>query len=178
MHDFKNFRLSTALTPVQQDLKDTFSIEFCEDENGIDWYHCRAFFSPDTWKFTYDATGRILSASMDATMLRPTGVSVAEINAGDFPAEFGRDSSVFWRYQDGAISLVPPDPFTLATERREQDMAAATLRINALTQAQEDGDITPEEETELATLREYRSSLRRLDLSVAPDIDWPVAPVL
>ncbi|MGY9919558.1 tail fiber assembly protein, partial [Citrobacter freundii] len=36
-----------------------------------------------------------------------------------------------------------------------------------------DGDITGDELTELATLREVRTKLRRLDLSTAPDIDWP-----
>ncbi|MBC2610113.1 tail fiber assembly protein [Citrobacter braakii] len=29
------------------------------------------------------------------------------------------------------------------------------------------------EETELAALRSYRTELRRIDLSSAPDINWP-----
>ncbi|EGT0678932.1 tail fiber assembly protein [Citrobacter braakii] len=34
-------------------------------------------------------------------------------------------------------------------------------------------DISASEETELAALRSYRTELRRIDLSSAPDINWP-----
>ena len=58
-------------------------------------------------------------------------------------------------------------------------MTEATKRINWLEAAQEDGDITAEEETELTALRTYRSELRRLDLSYINNIEsynaiiWP-----
>ena len=55
-------------------------------------------------------------------------------------------------------------------------MAVATTRITWLQGAQEDGDITAEEEAELTALRAYRTALRRLDLSTAPDINWPEVP--
>ncbi|MGB3253698.1 tail fiber assembly protein [Buttiauxella gaviniae] len=177
MKNFKNFKTSTDLTPVQQDLKESFNIEFCEDENGIDWYHCRAFFSPDTLKVTYDTNGRIIAASTDVTMLRPVNLSVAEISLSDVPPGFDAVQGE-WLFSQGEIIPVPVDAVAVATQQRDSEMTATTLRITALTQAQEDDDITLDEETELAALREYRTSLRRLDLSVAPDIDWPVAPVL
>ncbi|EPC3501326.1 MULTISPECIES: tail fiber assembly protein [Enterobacteriaceae] len=65
------------------------------------------------------------------------------------------------------------DYVALATAERDRRMAVVTARINQLTEAQDDGDITGDELTELATLREVRTKLRRLDLSTAPDIDWP-----
>ncbi|ENT8809373.1 tail fiber assembly protein, partial [Citrobacter freundii] len=64
------------------------------------------------------------------------------------------------------------DYVALATAERDRRMAVVTARINQLTEAQDDGDITGDELTELATLREVRTKLRRLDLSTAPDIDW------
>ena len=65
------------------------------------------------------------------------------------------------------------DYVALATAERDRRMAVVTARINQLTEAQDDGDITGDELTELATLREVRTKLRRLDLSKAPDINWP-----
>lgn len=64
----------------------------------------------------------------------------------------------------------------IATTKRDKLMAVATTRITWLQGAQEDGDITAEEEAELTALRAYRTALRRLDLSTAPDINWPEVP--
>lgn len=77
--------------------------------------------------------------------------------------------------EDGYPVLSDPETdFTaVAVQRRDSEMALASARINALTDAQDDGDITPEEVEELAALREKRTRLRRLDLTTAPDIDWP-----
>lgn len=60
-----------------------------------------------------------------------------------------------------------------ATVERDRRMAAVTARITELTEAQDDGDITDAEQQELAALRDSRTKLRRLDLTKAPDIDWP-----
>lgn len=176
MNNFKNFTLSTALTPVQQDLKNEFSIEFCEDETGIDWYHLRFKFSENTLKLVYDSTGLIVSASYDADTLRPLGMSVAEISPEDVPAEFSVSHGQRWIFQDGKIAPEPVNYVAVATSRRTTLMAEVSARIAALTEAQDDGDITSDELTELEALRECRIALRRLDLSTAPDISWPVIP--
>lgn len=55
-------------------------------------------------------------------------------------------------------------------------MAAVTIRISALVEAQDDDDITSDEEVELIALRAQRTKLRRLDISKAPNIDWPEMP--
>ena len=60
-----------------------------------------------------------------------------------------------------------------AETERNNRMAEVTTRIDWLEDAQKDGDISAEEEKELATLRAYRIALRRLDLSSAPDVNWP-----
>ncbi|EBZ5074362.1 tail fiber assembly protein [Salmonella enterica] len=61
----------------------------------------------------------------------------------------------------------------IAADERDKLMASATARINQLVEAQDDDDITADELSELTALREYRTNLRRLELSTAPDIDWP-----
>ncbi|HBC0566351.1 TPA: tail fiber assembly protein, partial [Escherichia coli] len=64
----------------------------------------------------------------------------------------------------------------VATQRRDSEMALASARINSLAEAQDDGDITSEELAELAAWRIYRTALRRLDISTAPEIIWPERP--
>ncbi|HED3638200.1 TPA: tail fiber assembly protein, partial [Citrobacter freundii] len=65
---------------------------------------------------------------------------------------------------------------------RNSRMNEATARINWLSAAQEDGDITDKEEAELTALRAYRTALRRLDFSNVTDkesyiaINWPEKP--
>ncbi|EEG2306608.1 tail fiber assembly protein, partial [Salmonella enterica] len=49
-------------------------------------------------------------------------------------------------------------------------------KINQLMEAQDDSDITATELLELSALREYRTKLRRMDLTAAPNINWPVYP--
>lgn len=82
------------------------------------------------------------------------------------------DGKMIW--VDAPIN--PEELIENAEFRRNSEMKAATTRINALVEAQEDGDITPEEEAELTALRAHRTWLRRLDLSTAPDIQWEEMP--
>ncbi|EAA5759857.1 tail fiber assembly protein [Salmonella enterica] len=65
------------------------------------------------------------------------------------------------------------DYSAIAADERDKLMASATAKINHLLDAQDDDDITDDELSELSALREYRSKLRRLDLTTAPDIEWP-----
>lgn len=176
LNNFKNFTLSTALTPVQQDLKNEFCIEFCEDETGIDWYHLRLKFSENTLKLVYDSTGLIVSASYDADSLRPLGMSVTEISPEDIPPGFAVSHDQRWIFQDGKIAPEPVNYIAVATSHRDTLMAEVSARISQLAAAQDDGDITPDELSKLAALREVRAKLRRIDLSPAPYIDWPVIP--
>lgn len=80
-----------------------------------------------------------------------------------------------WFYKDGKLQQIR-DYQSIAAAERDRRMAEATTRINWLEAAQQDGDISADEEAELTALRAYRTTLRRLDLSVAPDINWPVRP--
>lgn len=68
------------------------------------------------------------------------------------------------------------DYVALATAERDRRSAAVTAKINQLMEAQDDNDITATELLELSALREYRTKLRRMDLTAAPDINWPEPP--
>lgn len=173
MKNFKNFRLSTALTPVQQDMKDAYNIQFCEDDEGVDWYHRRGMFAPDTLKVIYDSQGYICMADIDACLLQnPVGLSVAEVDVQEVPANFSeRFRDGIWKYENGKIIPCPVRQLAIAMRMREKEMTELSSRITMLVEAQDDGNISDDELAELAALRARRTKLRRLDLSSTPDIN-------
>ncbi|WP_284958533.1 tail fiber assembly protein [Enterobacter cloacae] len=77
--------------------------------------------------------------------------------------------------------VVPPEPskellIRNAEAYRNTLIAKASLEIEILMDAETEGSITDSEKELLASWKSYRLSLRRLDLTTAPDIDWPGAP--
>ncbi|EHH3043175.1 tail fiber assembly protein [Salmonella enterica] len=173
MKHFKNFTKTTELTPVQQELSENCSIQFIQDESGVDWYVLQKLFHSDTLKIQYDKTGLIISADKDVTKLFPLNCSVVEFADTDIPDDFQPGN---FTYSNGTIAPVQTDYVALATADRDRRMAAVTIKINQLMEAQDDSDITATELLELSALREYRTKLRRMDLTAAPNINWPVYP--
>lgn len=143
---------------------------YLQTPDGLDWYYHRASFQPDTMKICYDRDNVIRMFHQDAQRLWPVGLSVTEVSADSVPDSL--DIHGGWLYDNGEIKPVPVDHVAEAEKRRELEMGVVSARITVLSAAQDDGDITADEEAELATLRTRRSFLRRLDLSSAPDIDW------
>lgn len=85
----------------------------------------------------------------------------------------GKNGSPKW------VAIPAPEVATLITiaeEERKRLMSSAGTRIDWLTAAQEDGDISEGETAELEALRAYRTELRRLDITTAPKIKWPELP--
>ncbi|HGG8900254.1 tail fiber assembly protein [Enterobacter cloacae] len=77
--------------------------------------------------------------------------------------------------------VAPPEPskemlIRNAEVNRDALTARASREIDILTDAESDGSITDEEKELLAKWKAYRLALRRLDLTSAPDIDWPEQP--
>ncbi|EPE1341505.1 tail fiber assembly protein [Salmonella enterica] len=173
MKHFKSFTKTTELTPVQQELSENCSIQFINDEAGIDWYILQKLFHSDTLKIQYDKTGLIISADKDVTKLFPLNCSVVEFADTDIPDDFQPGN---FTYSNGTIAPVQTDYVALATADRDRRMAAVTIKINQLMEAQDDSDITATELLELSALREYRTKLRQMDLTAAPNINWPVYP--
>ncbi|WP_338463862.1 tail fiber assembly protein [Franconibacter daqui] len=162
-------------TPEFMDLMN-FRAIFLESEDGLDWYFHMSRFQADTLKVCFDENNIIRSFSYEADRLFPSGLSVTEVAAEKVPE--GLNIHGGWILYNGEIIPAPVDYVALAEKQRDSEMTVATERINALAAAQEDDDITDEEEKTLAALRIYRSALRRLDVSTAPDIDWPKKPML
>lgn len=165
------------LINLQRYIPDEFfngvGIQYFKDETGKDWFKHLPKFTRQYSLAVENDTGIIRSISEDASKIYPVGLTVIDIDT----LPDGCDISGAWLYKNEKIVPAPIDYLHIATLRRDSEMAAATLRITALVEAQDDGDITDAEKTALAAWREYRSALRRLDISAAPDIDWPDVPL-
>ncbi|WP_208951211.1 tail fiber assembly protein [Rahnella sp. ChDrAdgB13] len=75
----------------------------------------------------------------------------------------------------------PPAPtqeelIAQATTQRDSLMAIATSAIAPLQDAVDIDEATDEEIALLKAWKKYRVALSRLDLSTAPDIEWPTQP--
>ncbi|MBJ8797320.1 tail fiber assembly protein [Citrobacter freundii] len=144
---------------------------FLRDEKGNDWYDVIELFDESkTLKIGYDDDGRVRTFTTNIHAFFPVNMSVVELPAtkANLRVTLGDD----WFYKDGKLQQIR-DYLAQAEAERDRRMAEMTARIDWLEAAQKDGDISAEEETELAVLRASRTKLRRLDLSSAPDINWP-----
>lgn len=173
MQHLKNLKTYTPDDEYSLLLMKEHSAEFFISDDGRDWYESQASFSPDTLKVAYDEAGIIRSISQDVSSIYPRDLSVVEFPATK--ANLRVTLGDYWFYKDGKLQQIRDYLADAETERNSR-MADATARIDWLEDAQKDGDISSDEETELATLRAYRTALRRLDLSTAPDINWPEVP--
>ncbi|OUE55220.1 hypothetical protein AZ003_004161 [Citrobacter freundii] len=150
------------------------NVLFLQDDKGNDWYDViKLFDESKTLKIGYDDDGRVRTFTTNIHALFPVNLSVVELPAtkANLRVTLGDD----WFYKDGKLQQIR-NYLADAEAERGNRMAEVTTRIDWLEDAQKDGDISSDEQTELAALRAYRTALRRLDLSTAPDIDWPEVP--
>ncbi|EOZ9155382.1 tail fiber assembly protein [Citrobacter freundii] len=180
MQEFGKFSTYTPDDPNKPKSIDGQNVMYLRDEDGNDWYEVKALFDElTTLKVGFDDEGRVKTFSTNIHAFFPANLSVVELPAtkANLSVTLGDD----WFYKDGKLQQIR-DYQAIAVAERDNRMAEATKRINWLEAAQEDGDITNEEETELSALRSYRTELRRLDLSHITDtesydgIEWPNKP--
>lgn len=175
MQSFGKFIPYTPDTTNRPKVIDGQNVLFLQDDKGNDWYDVIELFDESkTLKIGYDDDGRVRTFTTNIHALFPVNLSVVELPAtkANLRVTLGDD----WFYKDGKLQQVRDYLADAETERNSR-MNEATARINWLEDAQKDGDISDEEVAELAELRAYRTALRRLDLSAAPKINWPDAPV-
>lgn len=151
------------------------AVLYLRDEQGNDWYDTQKLFSENTLKVGYDEEGRVRTFCTDVYAFFPMNLAAVELPAtkANMRVSLGDD----WFYKDGKLQQIRDQQAIAATER-DNRMSEATRRIDWLTGALEDGDISEDETAELEALRAYRAALRRLDLTTAPKIGWPAKPEL
>lgn len=171
MQSFGKFTPYTPDTSDRPKIIDGQNVLFLQDDKGNDWYDVIELFDESkTLKIGYDDDGAVRTFSTNIHAFFPVNLSVVELPAtkANLRVTLGND----WFYKNGELQQIR-DHLATAEAERDRRMAEATTRIDWLDAAQKDGDITGEEEAELAALRAYRTALRRLDLTTAPDVKWP-----
>ena len=171
MQRFGKFTPYTPDTTDRPKIIDGQNVLFLQDDKGNDWYDVIELFDESkTLKIGYDDDGAVRTFSTNIHAFFPVNLSVAELPAtkDNLRVTLGDD----WFYKDGKLQQIR-NHLADAEAERDRRMAKATARIDWLEAAQKDGDISADEETELAALRAYRTALRRLDLTTAPDVKWP-----
>ena len=174
MQSFGKFIPYTPDTTDRPKIIDGQNVLFLQDDKGNDWYDViKLFDESKTLKIGYDDDGRVRTFTTNIHAFFPVNMSVAELPAtkANLRVTLGDD----WFYKDGKLQQIR-NHLADAEAERDSRMAEVTTRIDWLEDAQKDGDISSDEETELAKLRAFRTALRRLDLSTAPDINWPEVP--
>lgn len=170
----QRFGKFTPYTPDATDrpkIIDGQNVLFLQDDKGNDWYDViKLFDESETLKIGYDDDGRVRTFTTNIHAFFPVNLSVVELPATEenMRVTLGND----WHYKDGELQQIH-DHLADAEAERDRRMAEMTARIGWLEAAQKDGDISADEEAELAALRASRIKLRRLDLSSAPDVNWP-----
>lgn len=175
MQRFGKFTPYTPDTTDRPKIIDGQNVLFLQDDKGNDWYDVIELFDESkTLKIGYGDDGAVRTFSTNIHAFFPVNLSVAELPAtkDNLRVTLGDD----WFYKDGKLQQIR-NHLADAEAERDRRMAKATARIDWLEAAQKDGDISADEETELAALRAYRTALRRLDLTTAPDVKWPEYPV-
>ena len=174
MQSFGKFTPYMPDTTDRPKIIDGQNVMFLQDDKGNDWYDViKLFDESKTLKIGYDDDGRVRTFTTNIHAFFPVNMSVVELSAtkANLRVTLGDD----WFYKDGKLQQIR-DHLANAEAERDSRMAEVTTRIDWLEDAQKDGDISSDEETELASLRAYRTALRRLDLTTAPDINWPEVP--
>ncbi|WP_406704889.1 tail fiber assembly protein [Sodalis sp.] len=157
------------------------SAVFLKDEDGNDWYEVQKRFATDTLKIAYtEVTGVINMAAMDADMLMPFDMSVTEVDAGILSkVDIHSLIKGEWMFKDGKIQ---PRIYTHAELEQKatwekDNLLDKAARVIAPLQDAVDLDIATEaEKSALLAWKKYRVLLNRVDISTAPDIDWPEPP--
>lgn len=165
------FRLTEDLTPVQKEMSENYSVLFLNDESGTDWYVYQKRFQDDTWKVAVDEQGKVISLSQDCSSLFPQNLIVVEIEK--LPSGFNMKEP--WFINLDTLEVYRDEKY-MAEEKLRKLTDDATLIMQPLIQAEEDGDLTEDESEKLRAYRQYRTELRRLDVSNAPNIHWPSIP--
>lgn len=171
---FKKFELYTP-----EHIPEEFvghNIIFCRSSCGMDWYELRDKLSKDSTKILFNPeTGTIGWHGKDVSKVFANKMSFLEtknVPVG-FPTEDGADATD-WMVDDKG-DIVPNMPVIQRKFDREVSlrMNPITNRINFITEAMEDGDATPEEISELASLKQRRSVLRRITPEMVESDGWP-----
>lgn len=177
MLDMKGFKPYLPRDDAAITLREQFNVTFFISEDGRDWYQNQGAFADDTLKVAYDDRGIIRSISQDVSKIHPGGLSVAEVANTDKNRQ--ADISGGWVYKKGKISrlaLTAEQIVGQALDEKKQRLKDVEAEIAPLERAVRLDMATREDAELLSALERYSVLVNQIDVSAAPDIEWPVKP--
>ncbi|PVJ38445.1 tail fiber assembly protein, partial [Salmonella enterica subsp. enterica serovar Gaminara] len=129
-------------------------------------------------KIAFESDSLIRTCGYDATGLYPENRSVTSIEEKDIPEGFTANGE--WMFDGEKIvpRIIPhEESVAKASERKAYYITVATNAINPLQDAVDLGDATDEEKRQLLLWKRHRVEVNRIDVTKAPDIEWPEQPV-
>lgn len=156
------------------------NVAYLISEEGNDWYAIRdSLTNPQTLKIAFQVDGVIRQQTYDAQGMFPENLSVAEISKKSIPNDFPERVDGNWIFDGKKITprvILKSELIAQAEETRAQLMAEANQKITPLQDASDLDIATEDELAQLKAWKTYRVLLSRVDISSAPDIDWPPLP--
>ncbi|WP_083764685.1 tail fiber assembly protein [Sodalis glossinidius] len=175
MKNIKNFKRYHPNSVDKKALERSIGAIFLISEDGQDWYECQKTFQPETMKIEYETNGVIRSMGYDISGFCPEGCSVAEVS--EWPEEAAANRK--WCFLNGQVVprvYTADELMEQATHKRDYRLEQAAKIIAPLQDAVDLDMATDAEKVTLLAWKKYRVLLNRLDISSAPDIDWPDPP--
>nr|WP_237730766.1 tail fiber assembly protein [Lelliottia amnigena] len=167
----------SALTPCRVEVASDAGPEIIEgiadyvDENGYLWSVASRALAGSIFIGVDDA-GIIRQIDSDATMLRPDGLSVYGLDA--LPDGCTIDGK--WIFDGNDVTPAPVNYAAEAEKLKARLMRDAEAIIAPLQRAVKHGLATDAEKQLLEEWEVYTVLLSRVDMSKAPDIEWPPVP--
>lgn len=161
----------------------SMNIIFLKDDKDNDWYQWLKLLSPETLKISFNPGSKeIIHFSYDASAIFPINQIVVEVAPENVPDEFTAAGEKAlggaFLFESGKIIAAPVD-YAAEAQRKKQELAnQANSMIAPLQYAVDIGEATDEEVNSLRSWKKYCVLLNRIDISVAPDIEWPPVPAL
>jgi hypothetical protein len=148
---------------------------YLKNDEGIDWYsisHDAERVSKNIYLLV-DDEGNVSCASDRGEMLFPSGFNVYEMPKKSAPD--GLIDKFDWMLKEG--KLIAPDTLVMdAMAKKGSLIATAEKTIEQLSRAVRLKMATDGEKSQLEDWEKYSVLLSRIDVSAAPDIDWPAPP--
>ncbi|EEL1077075.1 tail fiber assembly protein [Salmonella enterica] len=172
MKIYKNFKKYPLEVP-------TFIDYAFRTDGGQDWYGTvLKELDNGLLKIAFESDNIIRTCGYDATGLYPENRSVTSIEEKDIPEGFTANGE--WMFDGEKIvpRIIPhEESVAKASERKAYYITVATNAINPLQDAVDLGIATDEEKRQLLLWKRYRVEVNRIDVTKAPDIEWPEQPV-
>lgn len=151
---------------------------YMQTEDGKDWYYHRLNFRADTLKICYSSDNVIRVASYNAEYIcPPSGCSVSEVAPDEVPVGFNDLGDWIFDGAEIVARVYTTEELIKQAESLRTELLAQATTVLAPLQDAIDLDLATDAEwTSLNAWKKYRVLLNRLDISTAPDIEWPVKP--